>query len=507
MAVALTSVVIQMDLSGWTDVSADVDHLTPVTITYGCRGGGPADRVADVGEMNFALLNMQDGARPSGYYSPGHANARAGFGLGIGVRIAITYSAVTYYKFLGTIKKIVPMPSKAGRVTLVTVADWMYAASRARMPYIQAVENTKAGAHIAAVVAGMTAQPNATDLDEGDSVFRFAPVGTAGSVLAELQRTVMSDMGRLFVSGGTSAAAAGTLRYFSRSAFVQSPLNTSQITLTDNEIFGLAPELSPDMALNLFRGTAHPRQSDPTSEDPVVLYSLSDPISVDPGETIVIEGKYVDPSQQASAASGHGMVTPINSTDYKFNSNPNGEATDLDADFDLVTSFGPDRARFEITNNGAVSGWVAKLQVRGYGSYDYEPVVVEESDAASIAANEENPVDIDFWYLTDPTAVQLFIRYMLEYWKDAVTTVQSVMFEANDTNALMVAALAREPGDKITVQETRSGLNRAFHINGVHLTIYSKQIQCAWALTPQVDTNTYWVLGTSVLGTDTVPFI
>ena len=78
------AVKVEMKLAGvdgvYTDVSADV--LSDLTATYGISGGGPTDRVASTGSMQFQLNNSaSNSAGLVGYYSLGHANARSGFDL------------------------------------------------------------------------------------------------------------------------------------------------------------------------------------------------------------------------------------------------------------------------------------------------------------------------------------------------------------------------------------------------------------------------------------------
>lgn len=87
------SIRIEMEFSGrnngWTNVNEDVLMRVPIHGSRGIRGMSISDRVAMTGMLTFALSNVANTAGLEGYYTPGHANARAGFARGIGVRASI----------------------------------------------------------------------------------------------------------------------------------------------------------------------------------------------------------------------------------------------------------------------------------------------------------------------------------------------------------------------------------------------------------------------------------
>ena len=64
----------------------------------------------------------------------------------------------------------------------------------------------------------------------------------------------------------------------------------------------------------------------------------------------------------------------------------------------------------------------------------------------------------------------------------------------------MTAALAREPGDLVTITETVTGLNTTYFINGVsYEVIGGKQLRATWVLAPDLETGTVFILDTSTL--------
>lgn len=129
MGVALTSSAVEMEFSTgvWTDVIADVQASTGLTVEYGIRGNDPKDRVASTGFMDFYLQNHAgNSASTQGYYSPNHGSVRSGFTYGTGTRLKLTYGGTSYYKFCGKLADIEPEPGQYLRqLTRCQAVDWI----------------------------------------------------------------------------------------------------------------------------------------------------------------------------------------------------------------------------------------------------------------------------------------------------------------------------------------------------------------------------------------------
>lgn len=93
--------IVEFELSGrgngWTDVSEDVHRASEIQWQRGITGTGPAARVAPPGLLTFSLRNDEENsAKLLGYYSPGHANCRAGFRKTAGVRFSLRIRTASY---------------------------------------------------------------------------------------------------------------------------------------------------------------------------------------------------------------------------------------------------------------------------------------------------------------------------------------------------------------------------------------------------------------------------
>ena len=85
------------------------------------------------------------------------------------------------------------------------------------------------------------------------------------------------------------------------------------------------------------------------------------------------------------------------------------------------------------------------------------------------------------------------------------SSVKGIRFLANQSDALMLAALQGDISSKVVISESVTGLASAtFCINAVKLELTETGlVYCTWLLVP-ADTTAYWKLGTSTLGSGTV---
>jgi hypothetical protein len=515
MALDFTSVV-EMELDGpgggWTDVSADV--LGDLGAGYGIDGSGPNDRTAGTGQGTVTLNNSaRNSAGLAGYYSPGHANCRAGFDAGIKLRwrvpetddggfsssgfeptaFAVGTSARTF--FIGKIDSIEPSPgSYRDRHTAVRVVDWIDTA--ASLTTNVALQLSKRTDQIAqAILDGMAEQPESTVFATCNSTFAYALDNVRDEktrVLAALASLMHSEGGFGYVRGSGALVVEARL---GRAAA------ESQFTL-DDDMHGLSVEYSRGVLYNKVQVTTHPRRIDAAAT--TVLWSLNvENVSsaVQPGETVTFMGPYGDPLNNNDRCGGTDMVTPVATTDYTMNSQADGLGTDLTASFSVTpsgvvtTGIGANGVSWSVTNNAAVVGYITKLQIRGKGIYDTTPVVSTAEDAASIAAYGERLVQVDMPYQDDPAIGAGFAAFLLNLYKTPTARPTSVSFTCSDATLLNLA-LAWDIGTRFTLRETQTGVDTDAFIQRVSLRDQGGYLRVEWGLAP-ADMTSYWLLGTA----------
>ena len=505
-------IALQMQFAGsagaWTDVAADLRYEPSPRAHYGIPGAGPQDRVADVGTFSFALDNSErNSAALVGYYSPGHANARVGFDVGIGVRLALTYSGSTFYKFRGTLDEIVPQGGKNGRkLTQCAAVDWMDEAVRRKTERIATQFDQRGNQLIATMVAAMTRKPAASSLATGQDRFPFAFDNTPDettSVMRMFQLIAQAELGFIYLKGDT--ATGGVLTFQDRHA---RPQSGSAVVTLDETMVALTPRRARDKVFNRVRVSVHPRRTDASA---CILYNLRGAPLVRAGQTRELAGFYVDRVPGASATDSRigafTTCTLVQTTDYLFNSASNGTGANLTANLTVGASFGANAHFISLTNTGGTDGYVTYLQVRGRGLYDYEPLTLEARDANSSGCYGDSVLEYDMKLQNSDTIGQDAADYLLSVWKDPVTRIETVEFVANGSDDLMLAALRREISDRITVAETVSGVNRDYFIQAVNLQLLEKnRLVVGWTVMP-TDPYQAWtigVVGSTELGQTTI---
>jgi|Deesub1362A_J573_1020465.scaffolds.fasta_scaffold03070_2 hypothetical protein len=495
MSVALQAAALEMEFSAgtWTDVWDDVTSADPIRWVRGIRGNRPTDRVAGVGTLTFSLKNGEDNsAGLVGYYSPGHANCRAGFEAGIKVRLRAQYGDTWYTLFTGRLKSAVPTPGVRGpRRTRCRAEDWIASAARHKLDLLSIQTNRRSDLLVQDVLNNMGRQPEATSLDEGLETFAYAPDNARDektTALAVLQGIAMSEYGYIFVRGD------GTLVFENRHTRVKRTAVSATITNPRD----IEPVYDEDRIYNLVRAIVYPREVGTTYE---VLASLNSTPSIAPGETLTVTLRYTDPNNRDVRLSAVEVQDPVAGTDYEFSSSEGGGG-DLNDDLQVVVTKGGNAAEFALTNNGSGTGYVTKLQIRGKAIRIYDPVVQTAEDATSQDQHDKRPLSLVLPYQDSPVVGRDFAQVTLQWYKDPTLWLDQVRVIGDNSDAEMLAALGVEIGDRITVQESVSGVDGDYFVNAVAGEILPGQrIAVTWTVVPATFGH-YLILDTDKLDSD-----
>lgn len=485
--------------AGWTDLWADVRRDVPVKGGYGIRGNSPSDRVASPGTLFFALDNSKfNSGNAFGYYSPDHASCRAGFAIGIAIRLVWTYGGVTKYKWRGTLDSIKPTANVRGGpwLTYCTAFDWMDEAARTNVDNLAIQLNKRSDELWALLIASVPRPPAATVTGVGRDTYPIAFDNTreeAITVIEEAQRLSMSEAGYVYPMGDVTQG--GTVVFESRTD--RAGKNTNLSTL-DNTMFDLVSGRSRDDVINRFLVEIHPKRIDAAATS--VLFNLTETnaiLALGAGETKTFMAPYTDPAQRDSRVGGTAMVEPVATTDYLMNEASDGSGTNLTASLSVNTLYYANVAEVSLQNTGLKAGYVTKLQLRGKGIYDMQHMVFKQEDAASKTQFGAQAFNYDMPYQNDPNVGEGAAKYFLGVYKDQLTNVESVAIYPNRSNAEMVAARDREPGDRVGLAETQTALvtTTGFFIQSVDFEIREGGVTTViWGLAP-ASRIPFWLLG------------
>lgn len=503
MADPVITVAVEAQFSAptWTDITVDVLAADTLTISRAFSGdGGPTDCCARTGMAAFTLRNDAGNlGTAQGYYSPGHANAVAGWGYKTPIRITRTTDGTPAVRFVGWVSAIDPEPGTTGQQRVRVIAtDWMEEAAQTPATGITLASDQRADELITTLAALVDRAPTAESYETGLSTFPFAldDVASDGRILEGLARTAQSEGGQLFV------AADGTLTHHNRHHRLTA---TAGATL-DETMQGLTVGYDPERVASVVRVTVHPRLIDTAPTTVLATLTSQTPPLINTGDTLIVDAPFQDTDSNLCA--GIDGVTPVPSVDYTANSKADGTGYDMTGLLNVSASFEATRVVWTVYNDPGATGfftgaaYLTLLQARGRGVYALNPVTVEATDATAIAAYGRRVLELDLPYEADPNVAQGWADWWIYCRKDLRTEARTVTFIAQASSALAAAALL-DLNDAVDVQEPLTALGGAvlYAIIGITETYSAAGIlTIGWMLAPIVSRSDWFVIEDATYG-------
>lgn len=479
----------------WVSLTADVLSSAGASGSWGIGGNKPDDRMASTGSMQFTLKSL------AGKYNPAHSGHLTGWRLGLPVRMVVTVGAVTQVRFRGVIDNMQPRLTMNGHGLVdVTVVDWLdYAA---RYPLVTpAIETNKtADQALTSILAAMPIAPLNTDFDTGVSVFPalFDSVGRETRAMTEMAKIIRSEWGYIYLTHGSTDGETLVLEN-SRSRHGLRTLTEIPIynDFSDSPVFngftlfsqsgseqGLAGEnvTFGDYLINFLKLTVYPKTVDDTGGSAVVLYALSEAISLAGGETKTIRGTYTDPAAAGNRVNGFDMITPAATTDYLLNSKADGSGTNLTSDLVISAVYGTESVVYTVRNESDYSGFITKLQARGFGIYSYASIDQIEESAASYNEYGYQTMTIDQPLQRDLVEGARIAARVVSWYKAPRSSLNMIEMQAARSGKLMSAFLFLDVGDLIRVVQPDMGVDGYYYIQSINFEARDNMIAFSWLL-------------------------
>lgn len=378
-----------------------------------------------------------------------------------------------------------------GRRVFAVGLDWMDEAARSNAPTAVQI-NQRSDQVFAAVLAQIPTQPAATVTRTGQSTFEYAldNVASETKALAQFADIAKSEFG---IIACRRDATTGQELYFEDRHY-RATVNTTLVTLDKSMHRLVLPGARADI-LNAFRIRTFPRRVETGIVIARLDAAMQSPFSV--GESRTFSLDYTDPVQRDTRIGAKNQIAPFVFTDYNMNTAADGSGADVSANFTVAATFFASSVKIVVTHVSGATGYIRALQARGDGVLSLNPVVSYERDASSASTYGENLVDLDMPFQSDPYVGADLAQYLKQVYANPLANVREVSFVANQSDALMTAAITGDISARVQLVETVSGLSTAtyYFINGVEHSISEREVlTCTWWLTP-ADPAEYWQLG------------
>lgn len=442
---------------------------------------------------------------------------------GVPIKIEVIYNNTPKMVFKGTIKSAKADSGPYGQHEVhVTITDWFEVSHGTKLKDIPLTTSLRADQAIPLLLNLVPNPPDNVDFETGAETFPYMfDGGTKDTVVySELDRIVKSELGYLYLtfrSGETlklenylSRSSQTSLSVFPKNVSTPSllkyhgpagasgylkyhgPSSTSgRLKIHETSTAALTQIYDSEWTdgenvINEFTTTRVPRNID-VSE--VVLYNLDSGIAIGTSQRIIIDGSYSDPNG-GTILSAFDIVVPVATTHYKFSEEPKGAGADLTANLIVTFRYGSNGFHVEFYNFSA-PGYLWFFQVKGKAMYKYNPV----DYIASNIESQENIVrvvksdSIMREYSNDYNTSKVFSDGVVALNRFPRKEMKSVTFIANYSEALLMAFMYLEQGDKVQITDIDPDHTGNYYIQGIKFTITQGGIiTYTWFLKEAVET-------------------
>ncbi len=227
-----------------------------------------------------------------------------------------------------------------------------------------------------------------------------------------------------------------------------------------------------------------------------------------PGEAKTFEAEYPNPDSPNNAEEVDAWTTPAATTDYLANTASNGSGTNRTSDIAVTNEKTAERMVMTFTNNSADDIYMTKIQARGTAVATKNPCTVRSIDTTSQTEYGERKYVAKTKFIPTTTEAQDWCDYQTSIYGSPIEIIDLVI-PSNETSIKSV--LARDLSDRITVtanNDSQLGVNADFFIESEthNVSLGGSEHIAQLKLSPATGGySQFWVLGTSTLGTETVP--
>lgn len=447
------------------DFSDAGENVTSNAISVDIQRGfpDPLERTAKVGRCTIILNNSNRDYSPE--LDADVTTMRA-------VIVQMRWDGTTKYKFTGYLENIQPDAGQyePGRTVKLDCIDAMALLQEAEI--LIALQENKRGDELIAAIVSNVFTPAGTAYDVDLDEFPFAADewrddivyggGKQQRALPAIRDVCVSDWGHFYIR------ADGYPVFENRHHRI---LDTTVVASFSNLMDGLRYKKGRGLLYNDLKVTAYPRTVGGSNEVLWAFESGNVP-SVGVSETVIYSARFRDPNNKSFDIGGKTVVAPAATTDYTMNSAADGSGSDLTANFTVTATVYANHAVITVVNNGASTGYITKLQIRGLAVRVYAPPTLLASDSASQTTyKSKKTLAIDSVLQDDVNVAQQLANYLVGLYGTPPPEITGVKFVAQYNSTFMGYARDLELSTRVTLVETQTGVNGDYFVNFIHETI------------------------------------
>jgi hypothetical protein len=498
---------------------------------WGMQGDGVQDRLAGTDYFRFEVRNDAGCSGGAGYYTPGHANMRAGWGVGLPLLLSFSFDGHTKYFFARIPKGGISVDPNAFGPQRVEVLAHGFGEQLAihELKGMSYETNVNLVQVAQAILANMPIQPRATQFGAVNKIFPagFDTLKAGDKALEELAKAVISEWGYAYTKRdrtvGETFVIEGAYSRNSISELSCVPVASSEagfllqegggyMLLEDggrqiledtveanlgNTMLLDSPETEDGGDLiNYARARVFPR----SVQEDVTLFALTEPFFLGPGEERSdIYGPYRDPDGRNSNNVSAKEVTVV----AEMNAQQDMAGADLSAYLEVTSAPDVSEVAFNLVRNNhpTLGGWVM-LAAEGDGVFTYTAIDRKAEDADSIEQHGRLQEDVDLHYLVNPLEALAFAEWIVAKHKDPRMRARRSRFLANTSAFHMLAFIFLDIGSRFYQEQSLANVAGDFFIQGVHFTVGRGGLLHFTWYTKEAEDDLVWELGTSALEVD-----
>ena len=479
-----TGYFIEVDWNNDGDFDDQYDDVTSdAKSVHFSRGKSSELGKAEVGQCSITLNNA------SGKYTPSNSGGVLYNSLlpKRPIRVLYTDSSTIYNLFYGFIEEIIPHPHLDEQDCVIIAIDGLDFLSRHDMA-TALYKDTLTGTIHGYILDDAGWSATLRSLDAGQDT---VPYWYGSDVKARFAQEEIDDseQGFSYIDG------LGYFNFEDRHHRLTVTHQTSQATFSDT-MASITYSLNPKNVYNIIKARVTPWELQAIAE----LWRLEETPSMGVGQTQTWWG---EASVSNESVFVDAWTTPVSTTDYTANSQSDGGGTDMTSDISIVTTKLARSIKLAITNNGTVPAYITLLKARGTYYNPNTKVTRKAEDSTSQTAYQKRTLELDGKYMTDANKAQDYVTYAIGKYKDPRAELgMSIM---NQDAATLTQILSREISDRVTIVNTKLGLNDDYFIDYMeHDISMSGLLHTANYRLADTINEDFWVLDYSALASSSL---